>query len=169
MNETIHPDDVVFFYYTGHGLRTDKSQTIWPSIYLPAKQEMIDVHDLVNTMITRPASLYITIADCCNNVVHDTHSSDGFSPPLFAKSQPLSRSAYKKLFLKSRGLIIASGSVPGKRSWCTQKGGVFTNAFLTSLRHELGAVNPSWNHILTQSKMLCQHLQKAQFQVSIQE
>ena len=166
----ILPDDVVFFYYTGHGLRTEKTSTMWPSIYFPPKKEVLDFHQLVRKITSRPASLFITIADCCNNFIDHSKSMHPFySKGRLSKSYaPVDdREAIKKLFLHTQGLIIASGSVPGKRSWCTEKGGLFTNALLASLKAELQEVNPQWEHLFKKAGVSCANIQQPQFQLKI--
>jgi hypothetical protein len=166
----ISPDDVVFFYYTGHGLRTEKTPTVWPSIYFPPKKEVLDFHQLVKKITARPAALLITIADCCNNFID--HPKSRFSlhdRGWIAKSTIFGdgREALKKLFLHTQGVIIASGSVPGKRSWCTEKGGLFTNALLASLREELREVNPQWEHLFKKASIGCSNIQQPQFYLKI--
>ncbi|MDB6081540.1 MAG: hypothetical protein JWO53_812 [Chlamydiia bacterium] len=167
-NEVINPDDVVLIYYTGHGFRTKKSPSIWPYIYLPATKEAIDINDLVRALTTKPAALYITIADCCNNLIKPKIQARFTYPHSFApSSQAHLTTGYRKLFLESRGIIIASGSKPKKRSWATAKGGIFTNAFLLSLKNEAAEHNPDWKRLFKKVKFICKQYQKPQFKISM--
>lgn len=173
----IQPDDIVLLYYTGHGLRTEKTQTIWPAIYFPPKREIVEFTDLIDLLLSRPAALYIAFADCCNNFVKNAYlleakgnllqPSGVFQPTAKSSHFDLAGVSYRKLFMNTRGVIIASGSIPGKRSWCTERGGIFTNAFLTSLRSELDKADPQWENIFKKAKVLCHHFQKPQFEVNI--
>lgn len=172
LNTHIHSDDIVFFYYTGHGFRTKKNPSVWPTIYLPYEQEALEVDRIIHVFTKRPAALHIIIADCCNNVVSTQHSSSiPKSLPTYRPHHPhYMREGYRKLFLHTRGTVIASGSKPGKRSWCSkQAGGVFTNALLSSLKSELAKSNPQWKQILEKTKKRCQQHQKPQFRLQVKE
>ena len=169
-NSNIQSDDVVFFYFTGHGLRTSKNQTIWPCIYFPPKKEIVDFCEIIDELTSKRAALCIIIADCCNNFVK--------APTFLAQKAYLkpknenhiaSKHMYKQLFTNTQGVIIASGSTPGKRSWCTQKGSIFTNALISSLKHELEESDPRWERILNKTKVICQNFQKPQFHLYIQQ
>lgn len=165
--EPIAEDDVIFFYYTGHGVRSRKSKTIWPCAYFPHDEEMVEMQTLIEKLIRRPAALHLIIADCCNNYVDRSIPS---SDPLTIEKSiftPSMQDGYKKLFLKSKGVIVASGSIPGKRAWCTEKGGIFTNAFISSMHHELTESNPRWEHIFKKTKVLCNHMQTPQFELML--
>jgi len=167
----VAPGDIVLLYYTGHGLRTERSSTIWPFLYFPAREEIIDTQYLIQKLVDRQPSLVIVLIDCCNNFISENTIQELLDPKaLFVgRTKSALHSGYRKLFLQTQGLIVASGSIPGKRSWATPKGGVFTNAFLCSLRHELGEKQPRWNHILNKTKRLCSNFQKPQFQMQLND
>ena len=169
-DSNIQSDDIVFFYFTGHGLRTDKNQTIWPCIYFPPKKEIVDFCEIIDKLTSKRAALCIIIADCCNNFIK--------APISFAQKAQFKaknenhatvKHMYKQLFTNTQGVIIASGSTPGKRSWCTQKGSIFTNALISSLKHELEESDPKWERVLNKAKIICQNFQKPQFHLYIQQ
>ena len=119
---------------------------------------------------SQPASLFITIADCCNNFTDRPKGMLPFRPEaVIAKSYTpnSNKEALKKLFLRTQGLIIASGSIPGKRSWWTEKGGLFTNALLASLKDELNEVDPQWEHLFKKVNACCSNVQQPQFHLKI--
>ena len=169
-SDSIAPDDIVLFYFTGHGFRTEKTRTIWPCIFFPAKKEIIEFTDIINEFTQKPTSLCMIIADCCNNFYQEK-----MLMPFFGKNFLLHKNfhphhaeeVYSRLFKHTTGVIIASGSTPGKRSWCTKKGSIFTSALLTSLKQELHEPNPRWDHLLLQTKNMCHKFQKPQFQLYI--
>jgi len=169
----LSPDDVILFYYTGHGLRTEKSTSIWPYLYLPSQRELVDTNKLIAFMKERGAGLSILLADCCNNFIRQTAVQYSMSPktmPPFLSKKIQSKAdaiGYRRLFRNAKGIIIASGSVPGKRSWATPKGGIFTNAFLYSLHNELDEQFPAWDHILNKTKSFCIRFQKPQYHTQV--
>ncbi len=169
-SDAITSDDIVLFYFTGHGFRTEKTRTIWPCIFFPAKKEIIEFTDIINEFTKKSAALCVIIADCCNNF----YQEKGLMPPfgenfLLCKNFHPQRSeeVYTRLFKNTTGIIIASGSTPGKRSWCTKKGSIFTSALLTCLKQELHETNPRWDHLLLETKNMCHKFQKPQFQLYI--
>jgi hypothetical protein len=171
LNKKFGKNDVVLLYYTGHGLRTEKSKSIWPAIYLPQKKEIIELNDLYQKLTKRSAALYIVFADCCNNNKKERRLLPK-SICFLKEKQPSfnpSNLAYKKLFLETRGVIIASGSTPGKRAWCSEKGSIFTNSFLYALRYEFNHQDPQWGRILKNTKKICHHFQKPQFHIELKE
>ena len=164
--ENVQPQDVIIFYYSGHGFRTKTNSTVWPSIYFPHKEEWLDMYQLIKEFSAKPASLYIIIADCCNNFVKikSPLNSCQFSKKneMFKITQKTS-SSYKKLLLENYGLIIASGAIPGKISWATDKGSIFTNAFIDNIHSELEKSEPQWERIFTRTMTSCRFAQKPQF------
>jgi hypothetical protein len=161
-------DDAILVYFTGHGVRTKYSTSQWPSFYLPAQDEIVDSQIYIDELKEIQCRLRILIADCCNVYVHLPKFPMLYSPPHIAGSmtcEDLKKRGYKTLFLQSQGLIIASGAVPGKRSWATPKGSIFTNAFLTSLRHEVDEDNPSWENVFDKTLYLCHKYQKPQYEI----
>lgn len=138
-NLSVGSDDVVIFYYSGHGYNPGDGST-WPGMSLKddAKLTIKNVRDMLKQKNPR---LLIVMADTCN----------GFSRSVFryAKSQEKTEN-YKILFLKNRGIITASSSIPGQLSWSNnQVGGLYTNAFLISLNQELASQsNPSWKSLM---------------------
>ena len=172
--QRVQPDDVLFFYFTGHGFRTDKSPSIWPNLYLPSKKESLASHSLINKILQKGAGLSIILTDCCNNVLSIGEPLPFFSSLHIKKVRHHKNLlSYKKLFSKSKGVIIASGSRPGKKAYAdTFKGGFFTEEFLKSLKSELSKSKPCWRHILKKAKSSCQSLptpQKPQFQVAVKK
>lgn len=171
--KTLKHDDIIFFYYTGHGLRTAKSLSIWPYLFFPAKKELIDTHQFLSYIQAKGAGLSIVLADCCNNLIRQ----DATPLDLKTKSEQNllekrmkrdpSSTGYKRLFYKAKGCIIASSSIPGKRSFATSKGGIFTNAFLYSLESELEEPFPAWEHVLNKTKSYCLRFQKPQYQTKV--
>jgi hypothetical protein len=168
-NQPIEHTDVVILYYTGHGLRTSSTPTIWPSLFFPKSKEIIDLHTISERLYKRPAALFITLADCCNNYVREKKLYFSTTPELAKhKSMRLAKDSCRQLFTNTRGFIIASGCIPGMRSWCSpQKGSMFTNAFLQSLRYELEEPNPSWSRIMNKARARCLHLQRPQFSLDL--
>jgi hypothetical protein len=165
----LNEDDTLMIYFTGHGVRTRYSKTQWPSFYFPAEEEVVDSQLYINILKETNCRLRILIADCCNVYVHVPKLPTLYTPPQLRAAlshEDLKKRGYKTLFLRSKGLIIASGAIPGKRSWATPKGSIFTNAFLTSIRHEVDEDDPSWGNVFEKTLYLCHKYQKPQYKIN---
>ncbi|WP_069470740.1 caspase family protein [Candidatus Marithrix sp. Canyon 246] len=131
-------NDVVFFYYSGHGANTEKGSQ-WPSMLINNK--LINLDKIITTLSMKKPRFLMVLSDSCNNFISNISSSK--SP---TRNRPKLEN-YRKLFLNYRGYIIASSSIPGQRSWGNNHtGGLFTHAFISSLNK-----NSDWHHIMDEA------------------
>jgi hypothetical protein len=141
-------------------------------LYLPSKKESLASHSLIKRILQKGARLSIILTDCCNNVLSISEPSPFFSA-MYMQKTPYKQnlSSYKKLFNQSRGVIVASGSIPGKKAYAdNNRGGFFTEAFFKSMKSELIEPKPSWSRLLKKAKSYCQNLstpQKPQYEVTV--
>jgi hypothetical protein len=139
-HQTFGNDDVVLFFFSGHGYRTDtKHNNIWPNMYLTPENIGIDFYLVVKTLAEKEPRLIIAIADCCNNIIPEEFEPVKIKRTEFymgASSQVVRRN-YQNLFLNHSGTIIMSSSKPGEYSWGTRRGGLFTLALFESLNKEI--------------------------------
>lgn len=127
-------EDVVIFYYSGHGFRTDDNATPFPDLYCGEEAFTGAAPRLLNiasTLAKKGARLTITVADSCNVLATQP------LPPLpgaAIASVPVSREKqYRKLFFGHKGTLTMSGAVKGQFSWYLPQHGLFTNQFLNAL------------------------------------
>lgn len=131
------PDDVIFFYWTGHGHNAGDS--VLPTMNIKQWQETLGLSVVKNTLEQKRPRLLIVIGDTCNK---PTRTSREEETPRNENPEN-----YKELFLNYRGIIAVSSSKKGQFSYGNpQSGGIYTNAFLASLSAELASSNrPSWD------------------------
>jgi len=172
-------DDVIMFHYSGHGFRFDDQEDVFPQLSLcPTGYEdvldnnFVGLTDIYEVLQSKGARLCMVLGDCCNSNIG--------TPRPITQTAFLSRDRtnidvekLKSLFLHSEGTVISSAASPGEVSWCDINGGMFTNAFLQSLRSEISLLSegePSWDHIisstLTQAQTRSEKLIKAQHGLS---
>ncbi len=165
-NASIASDDVVLFYYSGHGFRTYAMNNIWPNVYFTNTQEEIPVETLVGALLQKQASLYIVLADCCNNYIKEIIPQGRYLKRRSVPPKTRVRATLKNLFSQENKLILASGAVPGSLSWATEKGSIFTNALVKSLQSEAYEESPDWERVLQRTATLCRKHQKIQYLIS---
>jgi hypothetical protein len=139
-------DDVVLFYYSGHGFRTKNKNTRWPYLYFHNKPpNPVDFGWVVDEMARKGARLTLVLTDSCNNVVNVQIRETQKALP-----QGMSKAAngYRELFLNYRGLIAAASSIPGETSTATSSGSLFTLSFLKALRGEVVRPRPTWESLM---------------------
>lgn len=134
------PDDVMFFYYSGHGFRTQPKQSRWPYLYFHSERT-IDFGWVAETLRSKGARLTISLVDACNNVVNVQVREEQSGAAKAAQG-------YQELFLRSKGFVTGASSIPGETSIATANGSLFTLSWLKALQQEVGQSSPSWDNIM---------------------
>jgi hypothetical protein len=164
----IDEDDVVIFYFSGHGYRTPgKGDSPWPNLYFSRVEKGIDFDLIGQKLETYNPRFLMVIADACNNII-----SDEYAPPLVRKmifmrtpEQSLEEN-YRKLFLDFKGVVMMTSSKAGEYSWGTNRGGLFTLALLQNLANEVKfSSDPSWYTILDKAAVQVQKNQHPDFRI----
>lgn len=165
----IQPDDLVLFYFSGHGFRTlSKEDNPWPNLYLTKDHVGFDFQELAETLRLKNPRFLLALADCCNN-----HIPEKLAPPLLHKGSALTRmplvidysKGYQRLFLNFNGTIMITSAYQGEFSWGTIQGGLYTLGFLDSLQE--GALkDKDWDEILDQASLRVVEHQNPYFVIS---
>lgn len=143
-------NDVVFFFFNGHGYHEETKDTPWPDLYF--SEEGIGISfDLVNEMLLKKKTrLLISFAHSCNNIVPDHIIPTMKQEKAFVASPALGKSSLKKLFLQSKGTIFMCSAVVGQYTWSHKvDGGFFIRAFLDSFHDEIQqGANANWHTLM---------------------
>lgn len=147
-------DDVVFFYYSGHGGRSMQDTSPYPQMSLGQHYEaqMISVEGVDRALARKNPRLRFVITDCCN-------SEDEFITPKLEISKGSSmvttkkENNYEKLFMGKYGNVIITSSKAGETSSCNyQIGGFFTYCLLAVLENAIQQDVTDWNKIINAAK-----------------
>ncbi len=156
-------DDVIFFYYAGHGFRYSDQNNKWPVLAVgydinslkETYEHGISFDEIVKTLKSKNPGLLIAIAECCNSetsyaapIVEDIKGQASLSFSIRIQER------FKELYENSKGVIIASSSQPGQISKCSRRlGSYFTGSFV-EIHKELTSIsnNANWNDLLEKSK-----------------
>jgi hypothetical protein len=81
-NLDIQSDDVVIFYFSGHGYRTDgKKDSPWPNLFFSRVEKGIDFELIGKRLEQHDPRLLLVIADVCNSII-----AEEYAPALVTRS-----------------------------------------------------------------------------------
>lgn len=148
----IGSQDVVFFYYSGHGVRSIHDTSDYPQMCLglglDQQSKMISVEGLDGEIAKKKPRLRFTVSDCCNSVGENVSSKLEISKgPSVISNQ--TRANYKKLFLEKFGHVIVTSSRKGETSSCNLKvGGFFTFCLMYVMEQAVKQNVTEWDVIV---------------------
>jgi len=159
-NLQCNKDDIVFFYFSGHGGRAKNDDNKWPQMNFNKAGQYVDDYyvplDIVNNIIRQhDPRLSIVIGDCCNNYAN-------ISPKVIMRGQTVvddeetPNQVINKLFKDIKGNIIVSSSKQGEYSYSdSEKGGFFSSNYLLSFSKALNKeISGDWETVLETAKEL---------------
>lgn len=164
----IEDDDLVFFYFSGHGFRTpEKAEDPWPNLFFTQSCYGLDFGKVISILSKKHPRLLIAVADCCNNIM-----AEEVAPPVYRQGSAKTRKEkianfYKKLFLETEGKILVASSEIGEFSWGIPKGALFTLALLESLKVESEKGSADWKKILERSSWKVMKYQHPYYEMEI--
>lgn len=145
-------DDVILFYYSGHGTRSSQDASEFPQMCLGSNRD-VDFYPLekvLQKLSEHPARLRIILGDCCNNIVSWVKPKNYSSRSVTTLSdEPVN--FYNSLFANNRGFLIASSSKKGEVSIGNNAyGGFFTYFFLRALElYASKGMTTTWDKIMS--------------------
>lgn len=176
-NLSCSSNDIVFFYYSGHGGRAMNETTKFPEMCLFVNREnfksdsqLYPLYDVYERIRKKNPRLTIVMGDLCNSIMkgfyrNDNHNSKGAT--ILSKG---TCDVYKNLFLNVKGGLIAASSEPKYTSGCYifkegdkwyHAGGYFTHSFLCLLQYCVGeGKNVSWESLMDGTITLTRDLTK---------
>jgi hypothetical protein len=155
-------EDIVLFYYSGHGFHGHRTKTPWPSFFLKTskKKKAVTGQSVYKILKKHKPRLAIILFDCCNVDMYEKSPVTGTPPSFFTDLPPLP--GLQTLFAKTRGVITITAASPGEYSLAIvggrTLGSLFTNQFVSSLLQTCRTENISWNDVLKETKTLCLEL-----------
>lgn len=159
----VSSDDVVIFYYGGHGARAyNNSEDRFPQMCLgeSSQSNWVPSSLIKNIISQKNPRLTIILTGCCNKegagvtIKSIVAQSSGYT-----SEANINKTAYKKLFLEAKGIVQLTSSKAGEYSWCGEKGSLFALALLNVLENVgEGRVNADWNSVCQSVKGLVSSL-----------
>jgi len=149
--ELIEPgdDDIVVFYYTGHGFRFEKEDDEkYPHVYLQPtlpkatdsiiNENSLNLSEIFEKVKARGARLNIVIGDCCNNLIHFQRKFTGGDQKVKSEPVPamkIDKEMCKALFCDQTASILIASADKGQFSITDDDlGSIFTFNFTKNLK-----------------------------------
>ncbi|MEZ5047261.1 MAG: caspase family protein [Chitinophagaceae bacterium] len=155
-------NDIVIFYYSGHGFRKESDKRRSPYIDLRSKDEedylieSMNMQDVFEIIKKKGARFNLVLSDCCNSFVEAKNATG--SKPFQQKSiaPEWSSSNIRSLFLNPRKTsILATAADSTQRASSNNTfGGFFSYYFKTSLEKQCSkqTAMPNWYQLLDETK-----------------
>ena len=147
---SVSSDDVVFFYYGGHGARAMNDPDPFPQMCLGSviQSKYVPATKVKNMIMAKNPRLLIMMTGCCNKESPYVQPKDTEFLCFRTRKQRVALKAVKKLFIEPRGVVMMTSSVQGEYSWITPKGSFFALALWDAItRSGEGALSPNWKEI----------------------
>lgn len=156
-------DDIVIFYYSGHGGRSPKeTQDPFPWMQLVVDpyrtpwnaSQYYSLSQVLKRIEAKQPRLSIVLGDLCNSLSNAIPQKDVPEMKGATKISKAPCDFYKDLFLKVKGSIISSSSKPGETSAAFSDGGAFTICFTEALQIMVSNnMEPDWETLLEGTKI----------------
>lgn len=164
-NLQVGTNDVVFFYYSGHGYRTTNSESPYPRLYVlddtfSQNDQGVAVEEVRTKISAKNPRLSLVMVDACNSMLDMKEPITGVSGEGNLAAQ------LRRLFIEAEGEIVLCGSEAGDGmndsgnytgySWSNPKDGGFLSlnfrlAFVKALRSDTPA---RWSALLAETKQM---------------
>jgi len=154
----IKSNDVVIFYYSGHGYNDISATNRFPNMSLDGTDLGLEsIHQYIKS---KGARLNITVGDLCNSIPRTREGTKSDEEIPFKSGFLFDEDKLKRLFIYSKGSLISTSSSKGEWSFCMTNSngnmgnGHFTNAFINSFAKEASKVNDnngSWSTMFSRA------------------
>lgn len=161
-NLKIAADDVVLFYFSGHGCRSNQKSSPWPYLFFQEPHQFMALDEVLDHLYEKHPRFALVVADCCNNYENDKMPDTSYFN-FQTLSQKIIDRNIRNLFLQSSGFLVISGAEPGGFSWASEEGGILTSAFLDGLSSREFYPSKTWNVLMSEIKDKTRGIQSPQY------
>lgn len=157
-NLSVEPDDVILFFYSGHGGRALNDNDPFSQMCMnnPARQEgFLPVSHVEKWLAAKNPRLRIIITECCNSEDPGIRIKPFYAMAAgnYTDEASYNKKALRDLFFNATGKVMITSSKATEYSWiCTDPngcGGIFVANFIDSFNDaaKSGTLPATWNAI----------------------
>jgi len=157
-------NDVLIFYYVGHGFRKAKDNRPFPFLDLRANTkedfmlQSLNLEDIYNQIKLKNARLNIVMGDCCNADPYATNPMAAADPRPRASELDFNLEKCRQLFLNTKRMsLLMTAAEKGQLASCNPElGAFFSFYFKSSMENALRDVktkNISWYQVIDKAKI----------------
>ena len=162
----LSPNDIIVFYYTGHGFMSWKERTEknhWPYLKLKsgdvkmqeAYDNTINIMEIFDSIKTKGARFNLVISDCCNDALLSSFSFGNRIGKVKSSNMDWSIDNCKNLFLKKASILATAADNGQKAAGNLMDGSYFTKFLSEALRNNLSRTTKSlknWDNVMIDAK-----------------
>lgn len=150
-NLKVDTDDIIFFYYTGHGFNPNPKELRFP--YLDIEKQSpnsISIDEVHSQLKLKRARFCFTLGDLCNSFAAFSATA---KRSLIIKGAAVTNDVLMQLFVESVGDVKICSSRPPQISISISQGSIYTSAFIEALNKAQAYNNKiSWKELFEDSK-----------------
>lgn len=163
----VESQDVLVFYYTGHGFTSPNQSSDFPVLYLPDSEETT-LEAIHKKLKSKGARLCISLGDCCNNIMLANQMP--VIQPLQFRSIFVENDILRTLFKDSKGDVLICSAKKGERALCHPSvGGWYSASWQEALLHAQNSNNTiTWETLLQDAERRLQDRVKIENQIGKQ-
>ncbi len=162
-------EDIVIFYYSGHGFRRPETNYRFPFMKLKSndvtKSELLtnslNIEDIYTLIRNKKARFNLVMSDCCNDAAESSNSIGARIGKLRSSGLNWSEENCKKLFMNPQPMsVLATGADLDQRSSSNNTfGSFFTYFFKASMENYFAPKNKyaTWDLVLRDTKVNTTH------------
>lgn len=171
-NLRCQPNDIIMFYYIGHGARAvNDNSTKYPQMCMGQSynEKLIPLEWVNNQLKAKGARLSVVIGMCCNS--EDRAVTSKISPQFSPNNNntymtDLEAERIQELCLNYKGNVIVTSASPGQTSKCAESNlgyfDTYTNVYVHVFDDLMkGTINPSWDELLEYTKKAVNNVSKS--------
>ncbi|WP_188929137.1 caspase family protein [Dyadobacter endophyticus] len=146
------PEDIIFFYYTGHGINTNAEKSNFPILYL--KDENLELETVHRLLKEKKPRFCLTLGDCCNNLLAGTRTMRTARPVVRGIRVTDDTQIARKLFLEANGDLLISSARKGEKATAhPNEGSFYSNTWIQALAYAEGHnTHVSWETLLADAE-----------------
>ncbi len=153
------PADVVFLYYTGHGVNLAQRNSKWPLMRVKSNDNVFALDKAHEILKAKKPRLVVTLGDMCNELTNAPVASLESKGIIVEEVEPQNEAKiYLMLFTDYRGDVLISSSSKGEWAWSTKYGSLYTQQFQEALNNAANYNSSvTWDALLEDTKNRLQH------------